>query len=120
MAGELTFAKFADANLTRCEDPSGFNHKVHSWDTNEWMVAILVELGEAANNLKKMNRERHKVRGNHEIYASYRAKLLHELADVFVYLDLIFQSLDEDLETHVVKVFNAKSDEIGYEGEARL
>jgi len=53
---ELSFDSFSEANRKRCEHPKGFNHKLDSWSTSDWMTATLGELGEAANIVKKLNR----------------------------------------------------------------
>lgn len=105
---------FSERNLKRCESPNGFNHKLESWSGSDWMVAVLGELGEAANVLKKLNRVRDGVRGNKESPEQLRKKFAHELADVYVYLDLLCQAYDVDLEAAVNEVFEAKSMEIGY------
>lgn len=44
-----------------------------------------------------------------------RKKLGRELADTFIYLDLLAQAAGVDLARSVVEVFNAKSDQIGYQ-----
>lgn len=71
------------------------------------------ELGEAANVAKKLNRVRDGIPGNKETECQLRAKLARELADTFIYLDLIFQRLGLDLSSTVREVFNAKSEQIG-------
>ncbi len=43
-----------------------------------------------------------------------REKLGRELADTFIYLDLLAQSCGVDMSYIVPRVFNAKSKEIGY------
>lgn len=114
MNHDLTFAEFAYANRARCEDPKGFNHRVESWSTSDWMTAILGELGEAANIAKKLNRYRDGIAGNKETENELRAKLRREIADVFVYLDLTAQSLNFSLVEAVIEVFDNKSKELGY------
>lgn len=112
----LTFKKFSRANLKRCASPKGFNHKLDKWSTSDWFVAIMGELGEAANVAKKLNRIRDDIRGNRdtETVAELRAKLENELMDAWIYLDLISQSLGIDPEKAITRVFNNKSAEIGY------
>jgi NTP pyrophosphatase (non-canonical NTP hydrolase) len=78
------------------------------------MVAVLGELGEAANVLKKLNRVRDGIPGNKETPEQLREKFASELADAYVYLDLLCQSYEIDLEAIVNKVFDAKSEQIGY------
>jgi NTP pyrophosphatase (non-canonical NTP hydrolase) len=111
----MDLKSFSLANRERCEAPDGFNHSLDSWTLSEWMVAITGELGEAANVLKKLNRVRDGIRGNRENTPELWAKLARELADVYIYLDLMFQRLGLDMGTVVTDVFNAKSQEIGYQ-----
>ena len=105
---------FSDANLERCESPSGFNHGLSSWSLSDWFTATLGELGEAANIAKKLNRCRDGITGNDETENELRDKLAHEVADTFIYLDLLAQSAGIDLSVVVPQVFNAKSEKIGY------
>jgi NTP pyrophosphatase (non-canonical NTP hydrolase) len=109
-----TFQQFSAANRERCESPRGFNHALQSWSTSDWFTAIMGELGEAANVAKKLNRVRDGIPGNKESEAALRDKLRRELADTFVYLDLLCQALGFNIGDAAVDVFNAKSAEIGY------
>lgn len=106
--------RFSERNRKRCESPSGFHHKLSSWSGSDWMVAVLGELGEAANILKKLNRVRDGVPGNKDTPENLQKKFAHELADAYVYLDLLCQAHGIDLEVAVEEVFEAKSAEIGY------
>lgn len=111
---EATFAAFSERNRRRCESPHGFNHKLGDWNTSDWMTAVFGEIGEAANVVKKLNRVRDGIPGNKETPDELRRKLGRELADTFIYLDLVFQSLGLSIGDEVVAVFEAKSKEIGY------
>jgi NTP pyrophosphatase (non-canonical NTP hydrolase) len=106
--------QFSERNRIRCEAPNGFNHKLSAWSGSDWMVAFFGEAGEAANVLKKLNRVRDGVSGNKETPAQLKEKFASELADAYVYLDLLCQAHGIDLEAAVNKVFDAKSKEIGY------
>jgi NTP pyrophosphatase (non-canonical NTP hydrolase) len=110
----MNLSEFSQANLARCEAPNGFNHPLQSWSTSDWFVAIVGELGEAANIVKKLNRVRDGVPGNKQTPEELRRKLALELADTFIYLDLICQREGVDLSRAVAEAFNAKSREIGY------
>lgn len=110
----ITFGLFSEANRKRCESPQGFNHALSGWSTSDWFLAALGELGEAANIAKKLNRVRDGIPGNKETPEELRAKLRHELGDVFVYLDLLAQSLGFTIGDAAAEVFNNKSAEIGY------
>lgn len=110
----MTFQQFAEINRIRCESPQGFNHKLSGWSTSDWFVAILGELGEAANIAKKLNRCRDGITGNKETEAQLRDKLRKELGDTFVYLDLLAQANGFNIGDAALEVFNSKSLEIGY------
>jgi NTP pyrophosphatase (non-canonical NTP hydrolase) len=110
----LTFSAFSKANRARCESPQGFNHTLASWSLSDWLTAAVGEFGEAANVAKKLNRVRDGINGNKETEANLRAAFRREIADAFVYLDLIAQSQGFALEDAVREVFDAKSVEIGY------
>jgi NTP pyrophosphatase (non-canonical NTP hydrolase) len=114
MREALTFAAFSAANRDRCEAANGFNHPLGSWTASDWVTAIVGELGEAANIVKKLNRYRDNIPGNKETADALREKLRREIGDTFVYLDLLSQSLGFDLAGAAVDVFDAKSEEIGY------
>lgn len=106
--------QFSERNRKRCESPKGFNHRLDSWSGSDWMVAVLGELGEAANVIKKLNRVRDGIPGNKETVEQLRTKFANELADAYVYLDLLCQAQEIDLEAAVNRVFEMKSQEIGY------
>ena len=109
-----TFSAFSIANRVRCESPDGFNHALNSWDTSDWFLAVLGELGEAANVAKKLNRVRDGIPGNKETPDELRDKLRKEIGDAFVYLDLLAQAHGFSICDAAIEVFNAKSREIGY------
>lgn len=110
----MTFGQFSDANRKRCESPQGFSHPLSGWSTSDWMTALVGEVGEAANVVKKLNRYRDGVPGNKLSEPELRNQLRKELGDVFVYLDLMAQALGFNIADAAVEVFNAKSKEIGY------
>ena len=106
--------EFSAENRARCEAPNGFNHRMDSWSLSDWMTATLGELGEAANVAKKLNRVRDGIVGNSETERQLRAKLGSEIADAFIYLDLLAQSQGLRLSEIVRRTFDAKSAQIGY------
>ena len=116
----LRFSEFSAENRARCESPQGFNHRLHSWSTSDWMTAVMGELGEAANIVKKLNRVRDGIPGNKETVNDLHLSLRRELADVFIYLDLLFQSLGTTVEAEIIPVFEAKSRQIGYLAPLRI
>jgi len=109
----MNLAIFSATNRDRCESPDGFGHKLGSWSLSDWFTATMGELGEAANVAKKLNRVRDGIAGNKETADELRVKLAAELADTFIYLDLLAQAAGVDLAEAVTRTFNAKSDQIG-------
>lgn len=105
---------FSSQNRIRSEAENGFNHRLDSWSTSDWFLAVTGELGEAANIAKKLNRYRDGIPGNREAADELRRALRRELGDTLVYLDLLAQSLDIDLLDAAIEVFASKSEEIGY------
>ncbi len=114
----MTFREFSEANRTRCTGQGGFNHTLDSWSLSDWMTAVLGELGEAANIAKKLNRCRDGIGGNPEgqTEGTLRAMLQDEIADTFIYLDLLAQSQGFTLADAVVDKWNRTSWKIGWPG----
>lgn len=110
----MDMAEFSIRNRTRCQHPKGFNHQLSSWSLSDWMTATLGELGEAANIAKKLNRVRDGVPGNTETHEQLLANLENELADTFIYLDLVAQSQGISLQDAVMRKFDQTSAKIGY------
>lgn len=109
----MNLDEFSKKNRERCESPDGFGHALDSWSLSDWFTATLGELGEAANVAKKLNRVRDGIPGNKETAEELRAKLGSELADTFIYLNLLAQAAGVNLSEAVAKTFNAKSEQIG-------
>ena len=113
----MHFHDFSVLNRRRCEAHNGFNKSVEHWSRSDWFLATLGELGEAANVAKKLNRIRDGIPGNadDETPEALAAKLADEIADTFIYLDLLAQSQGIDLEQAVIDKFNRTSAKIGYD-----
>lgn len=112
--------EFAKANLERCQSQQGFNHKLADWSLSDWFTALIGEIGEAANIAKKLNRVRDGIPGNDCDEQALREKLASELADSYIYLDLLAQSAGINLSEAVQRAFNAKSAKIGYPVQLNL
>lgn len=110
----MDMKQFSEANRARCESRQGFNHRLVEWTLSDWMTATLGELGEAANIVKKLNRERDGIRGNSVGVIELRRALRREIADTFIYLDLMAQAAGFSLADAVEDTFDAKSQQIGY------
>ena len=104
---------FSATNRLRCEHPTGFHHPLASWSLSDWMTATVGELGEAANVAKKLNRVRDGVPGNTQTEAELRAALADEIADTFIYLDLLAQSQGFRLADAVRSKFDRTSAKLG-------
>ena len=113
-AATMDMNGFSQANRARCECPTGFNHALDSWSLSDWITATTGELGEAANIAKKLNRVRDGIPGNSQTEAELRDALREEIADVFIYLDLLAQSQGFSLADAVREKFNKTSLRIGY------
>jgi NTP pyrophosphatase (non-canonical NTP hydrolase) len=111
----MNFRDFSVFNRRRCESPKGFHHTLASWSLSDWFTATMGELGEAANIAKKLNRVRDGIPGNKETPDELQAALGEEIADAFIYLDLLAQRAGVDLEAAVIAKFNKTSAKIGYD-----
>jgi NTP pyrophosphatase (non-canonical NTP hydrolase) len=112
---KMDFKDFSVFNRRRCEAPHGFHHQLDSWSLSDWMTAALGELGEAANVAKKLNRVRDGIPGNTETPEQLKAMLADEIADTFIYLDLLAQSQGFLIEDAVLAKFQRTSAKIGYD-----
>ena len=112
----LTIKTFSKRNLHRCEDATGFNHKLSDWSLSDWMVALAGEVGEVANIVKKLNRYRDGVGLiiSKESEQELKKMLEDELADIYCYLDLFAQAANIDLSEAIESKFQAVSKKIGY------
>jgi NTP pyrophosphatase (non-canonical NTP hydrolase) len=110
----MHFRDFSIFNRNRCEATDGFNHPLSGWSLSDWFTAVTGELGEAANVAKKLNRVRDGIPGNSETPEQLRANLADEIADTFIYLDLLAQSEGIDLQTAIITKFDRTSAKIGY------
>lgn len=110
----MNFQEFSKMNRQRCESQCGFNHALDSWSLSDWFTATVGELGEAANIAKKLNRVRDGIPGNDLTPEQLREALADEIADTFIYLDLLAQSEGICLEDAVLTKFNRTSAKIGY------
>lgn len=113
----MNFRDFSVFNRRRCEAAHGFNHKLNSWSLSDWFTAVTGELGEAANIAKKLNRVRDGIPGNTQTPDELKAALADEIADTFIYLDLLAQSQGIDFENAIVAKFNRTSEKIGYRNQ---
>ena len=115
MTDGLTFNTLRQGNLHRLPEfrnakgelsHAGHGNGLGAWSHSDWMMAMVGEVGEAANLIKKVRR------GDFEM-GEKRMDIARELADVAIYLDLLSASLGIDLGAAVMMKFNEKSDQVG-------
>jgi hypothetical protein len=115
---QLTFNRLQRINELRCVAPDGFNHPLNGWTELEWAGAMCGEAGEAANFAKKLSRAKLNVRGNKsgDSVDALKLKIAKECADTIIYALLTLSRVGCDADDVVTTVFNAKSDDIGWQG----
>jgi len=99
-------------NLERCQrwHVSGLN----SWSLSDWFTAFAGEVGELGNVIKKLNRVRDGMVGNKVTPEQLRVALGEEIADCYLYLDLLAQAAGVDLAVVVRDKFNEVSHRNGF------
>ena len=87
-----------------------------SWPLSEWSNAMAGECGEACNVVKKIRRLRDGMYGVNAKADQKEEKLFRELgwelADTFLYIDLLATAAGIDLEKAVIEKFNIKSEDM--------
>lgn len=109
MTDGLTFNVLRAANLKRQDEfknAAGQTFKSSDWPLSRWMNAVLGELGEAANLIKKIER------GDFTLETA-REELADELADVQTYLDLIAARAGIPLGHATIEKWNKVSKRVG-------
>jgi NTP pyrophosphatase (non-canonical NTP hydrolase) len=114
----LTFAAVTEANVARCDRW----HKggLSDWNVPDWAVAMAGEAGEVCNAVKKLRRVEDDIANISDpdrqlsTRAEAIAKIGEEIADTFLYLNLLAVRLNLDLPTEVIKKFNATSERYGF------
>lgn len=98
----LTLSALQKAAVERNEK----SMKCAGWAQADWMTALVGEVGEMANLMKKVRR------GDFTLEEA-RQKIAHEIADIQGYLPLLAQSLGIDLEAATVEKFDIVSVRVG-------
>lgn len=99
----LRFATVTTAN--RIRNAQSFSQCQH-WTLSQWSNAIAGEVGEVCNLTKKIDR------GDFS-EGNVREKLSLEIADVFLYLDLLAQAARINLPLAIIRKFNIVSHRVG-------
>lgn len=98
---------FDDLRKANVERVREFGHGgLEEWDPPRWFMALVGEVGELGNLLKKIER------GDFTL-DDVRQEVSDELADVQIYLDLLAARLGIDLGVATREKFNSKSEQIG-------
>lgn len=110
----LTFRGLREVNVARCNrwhPPTG----LESWSVSDWAVAMAGEAGEVCNAVKKLRRAEDMITSLNDAGRQIDSKaqavavIGEELADTFLYLDLLAARLGIDLEAEIVAKFNSVS-----------
>lgn len=113
----LTFAKLSRINRARSRQWM----RGKTWSLGEWMNALVGEVGECANYIKKISRIDLGLTGNTKVEDVDRERLVaearKELADIQLYLDLLAEQLAPDIpfESIIKDKFNEASKKLGFE-----
>jgi NTP pyrophosphatase (non-canonical NTP hydrolase) len=100
-----TFKALREADIKRQAEWDPDDRVTLAYRGNE----LAGEVGEACNDIKKLERERLGIRGSRTTVAA----LADELADVIICCDLIAMTVGVDLGEAVRQKFNATSDKYG-------
>lgn len=82
----------------------------HGWGPMQWGCALAGEVGELCNYLKKYQRQMPSDPSPDELHG----EIAREIADVFIYLDLLAATFDLDLGRIIASKFNATSKKFGF------
>lgn len=115
----LTFEQVHITNALRCDRwHGGFPHNADGWNGADWSNAMQGEAGEAGNVVKKLRRLETGLGGNRKTGDLTREDLLgklgEELADAFLYMDLLATYYGINLEQAVIAKFNSISETMGF------
>lgn len=105
------FKEISKVNLARCVAWEGGELK---WTAQDFGLALAGETGELCNVLKKLKRAEDGMIGNSETEKDLLEEARHEIADVFIYLDLLASRMGIDLESAIREKFNRTSEKHGF------
>lgn len=112
MKYSLTLAALREANLARLPQFRDRKGRIchaqpdgSDWTSAQWLQAVVGELGELANLLKKVDRGDLIVEEAHEA-------IQKEFADVLIYLDIFALQFRIDLDEAVISKFNEVSERV--------
>lgn len=116
---QLKFADLRQANLLRLPqfknargEPAHSEPDGSDWTPADWLVAVVGELGEAANVMKKLKRGDFGAVGTPE-HDKAMSELRKEFADFITYADLMAMQFGIDLGNAIMCKFNEVSMQVG-------
>lgn len=108
----LTFKQVHDINVSRCKKWHSHNDE---WTGADWSNAVAGEVGEMCNVVKKIRRDDFNNKGSRDPdRATLLQMLADEMADVFLYLDLLSEFYNIDLPDAITSKFNRVSEQEGF------
>jgi NTP pyrophosphatase (non-canonical NTP hydrolase) len=112
-SASLTFETLRKANIARLPEfknskglPAHSKPDGSDWSSAQWLQAVIGELGEYANVMKKVER-------GDLTFDEAKPLIEKELADVMTYLDILAFRVDVDLSKAVQEKFNEVSERVG-------
>jgi NTP pyrophosphatase (non-canonical NTP hydrolase) len=114
MTGKISLEEFANINWHRATQ---WHEGTHDWSLADWATALGGECGEALNIVKKIRRIETGVPPEKRTAGDLtllKAKLAQELADTYIYMDLLATAAGIRLDRAITETFNAKSEEYGF------
>ena len=114
----LTFQNLQTANRERS---NAVWPQCNEWDLNDWMLALVGEVGELINEIKHLKLIQTdsnfiglsaKIDQQRQIDDT-KLKARRELADIIIYADLFAQALDVELAAVIIEKFNHTSQKVG-------
>lgn len=112
----LDFDYVSRTNAARCAKWHPGFPRDGIWSLADWSNAMVGEAGEAANAVKKIRRVETSLVGKVDPdLDDLRVSLANEIADTFLYLDLLATRAGIDLPAAIVAKFNAISVREGFE-----
>jgi NTP pyrophosphatase (non-canonical NTP hydrolase) len=109
---DLTFDQVSETNRARCKV---WHQSGSGWTGADWSNAMCGEAGETANVVKKLRRSECGMPGSLDPDSErLREMLSAELADTFLYLDLLATFYEIDLPAAIISKFNSVSEREGF------
>lgn len=103
----LTFDQLRAHNVARAKEYYSTSTTCDDWTINDWFTALVGEVGELGNLLKKLRRGDYNTNDHKELFI-----LREEIADIQIYLDLIAWHCGADLGAITIEKFNVVSDRV--------